>query len=177
MPSGGFRRVHRFTGILAIAALLLAAGCAGRIGSHPGALAERYAAAGRLDDAVREIDLAVRSHPRNAEVRMQASAIHRKAGHRSAAITHLEAAIQLAPGNAEVWLALGELENERENVADAYVAYRRAAELAPEEIRAVAGLALAADNLGFEDEARDAYARWAELERKQRDNEPPSGAN
>ena len=169
--------MHRFTGMLAIAALLLAAGCAGRTGRQPGALAERYAAAGRLDDAVREIDLAVRSHPRDADVRVQASAIHRTAGHRDVAIFHLEAAIQFAPRNAEVWIALGELENERENIADAYVAYRRAAELAPDEVRAIAGLALAADNLGFDEEARNAYARWAELESNLRDDEPPTGAD
>jgi Flp pilus assembly protein TadD len=49
------------------------------------------------------------------------------------------------------------------------VAYRRASELAPDDVRAVSGLALAADSLGFEDEARAAYARWSELERA----EPP----
>jgi len=54
------------------------------------------------------------------------------------------------------------------------VAYRRAAELAPDDIRAVSGLALTADTLGFEDEARVAYARWAELEREL-DAKGPSG--
>jgi cytochrome c-type biogenesis protein CcmH/NrfG len=63
-----------------------------------------------------------------------------------------------------VWLELGDLETRRDNAADAYVAYRRASELAPDEIRAVAGLALAAERLGFDAEAEAAYARWATLE-------------
>ena len=63
---------------------------------------------------------------------------------------------KLSPEEAESWILLGKIENDRENVADAYVAYRRAAELAPDQIRAVAGLALAADSLGFEEEAEEA---------------------
>jgi Flp pilus assembly protein TadD len=54
------------------------------------------------------------------------------------------------------------------------VAYRRAAEIAPDDVRAVSGLALTADTLGFEEEARVAYARWAELEREL-DAKGPSG--
>ena len=81
-------------------------------------------------------------------------------------------AIRLSPRNPESWIALGEIENGRQNVPDAYVAYRRAAELAPGDIRAVSGLALAADSLGFDEEAEGAYARWAELEREQ-DGESP----
>jgi hypothetical protein len=30
-------------------------------------------------------------------------------------------------------------------------------------VRAVSGLALSAENLGFSEEASDAYAKWAEL--------------
>jgi Flp pilus assembly protein TadD len=47
------------------------------------------------------------------------------------------------------------------------VAFRRAAELAPDDLRAVSGLARAADNLGFEEEAEAAYARWTQLENAQ----------
>ena len=36
----------------------------------------------------------------------------------------------------------------------------------PDDIRAVSGLALTADSLGFAEEARIAYAHWAELERQ-----------
>jgi len=127
--------------------------------------AAAYAAAGRYDEATREVDIAVRSHPRNAKLRLPAAEIHTQAGQVPQAISHLEAAIQISPSNAQSWIQLAELEKRRENVADAYVAYRRAAELAPEDIRAVSGLALSADSLGFDAEARSAYARWAELER------------
>jgi hypothetical protein len=39
----------------------------------------------------------------------------------------------------------------------------------------VSGLALTADSLGFDDEARAAYTRWAELERRvERKGTPPA---
>ena len=74
---------------------------------------------------------------------------------------------QLSPDDPEVSILLGELEQRRENMPDAYVAFRRATQLAPEDIRGWSGLALSAEALGFEAEAVDAYARWAELERDQ----------
>jgi cytochrome c-type biogenesis protein CcmH/NrfG len=110
------------------------------------------------------VDLAVRSHPRDPKLRKQAAQIHELAGNPGRAVGHLEAALQLAPSDPQIWITLGDIETRRDNTADAYVAYRRAAELAPNEIRAVAGLALAADHLGFEEEAEAAYARWAALE-------------
>jgi len=144
---------------------LLASGCESLIPRRdPGSVAAAYAAAGRYDEAAREVAIAVRSHPRNAKLRRLAAEIHTQAGQVPQAIYHLEAAIQISPSDAQAWIQLAELEKERQNVADAYVAYRRAAELAPEDVRAVSGLALSADSLGFDDEARSAYARWAELE-------------
>ena len=153
-------------------ALALTGGCATSPDSDPGSVAAAYAAAGRYDEASREIELAVRAHSRDVELRRRAARIQAGAGHVSRAIDHLEVAIQIAPTDPGTWIQLGDLENGRENVADAYVAYRRAAELAPEDIRAVSGLALTADSLGFDEEARLAYARWAELER-QHDAEGP----
>jgi cytochrome c-type biogenesis protein CcmH/NrfG len=75
-------------------------------------------------------------------------------------------ALQLAPDDPAVSVQLGELEQRRGNLPDAYVAYRRAAQLAPDNLEAVAGLALCAEALGFEAEANEAYARWAEIERE-----------
>jgi Flp pilus assembly protein TadD len=144
--------------------LVLFIGCASPPPPDPGAVAAAYAEAGHYEEAAREIDLAVRSHPRDTQLRKQAAHIHERAGNMGRAVGHLEAALQLAPSDPEIWIALGDIETQRDNTADAYVAYRRAAELAPREIRAVAGLALAADNLGFEEEAEAAYARWAALE-------------
>jgi Flp pilus assembly protein TadD len=147
--------------------LALALGCAGLGTRDPGEIAGRYAEAGRYEEATREIEVAVRRDPEDVRLRQQAAGIHARAGDVGKAIDHLEVAIRLSPRNPESWIALGELENGRQNVADAYVAYRRAAELAPGDIRAISGLALAADSLGFDDEAELAYARWAELEREQ----------
>ena len=124
-----------------------------------------YSAAGRYPEAAREIDLAVRARPRDLALRRQASQIHEKAGNPERAIGHLEMAIQLAPEDGTIWIDLGDLQRDRDNVADAYVAYRRAAKLEPNDLRAVSGLAKAADGLGFRDEAESAYERWAELEK------------
>ena len=118
--------------------------------SDPGAVAAAYAAAGRHVEAAREIDVAVRAHPNDVDLRQQAATIHAGAGDPDQAVGHLGASPMA--------------EKSRQNVADAYIAYRRASELAPEDIRAISGLALTADSLGFADEARVAYARWAELE-------------
>jgi Flp pilus assembly protein TadD len=157
--------------LAALAAASLAA-CRSPAPQDPGAVAAAYAAAGRYEEAAREIDVAVRSHPSDVALRRQAAQIHTEAGQVDAAVGHLEAAIEVAPNDADVWFALGDLEKKRENVSDAYIAYRRAAELAPSDIRAVSGLALTADSLGFDEEARSAYDRWAELEKAAKGPEP-----
>jgi Flp pilus assembly protein TadD len=154
---------------LILAVLVLGTACAKPpvTPPDPGAAAAEYLAAGRVDEAAREIELAVRANPSNAQLRKQAAAIQEQAGRSSKAVGHLESALQLARSDAEAWILLGELETRRENIADAYVAFRRAAQIEPNEIRAVSGLALAADQLGFEKEAEAAYARWAALEKAQ----------
>lgn len=152
---------------LALGLLVLGSACAKPPPGppDPGAVAAEYLAAGRVDEAAREIELAVRAHPSNATLRKQAADIQDQAGHSGKAVGHLESALQLTPSDPEAWILLGELETRRENTSDAYVAFRRAAEIAPDDIRAVSGLALAADQLGFEEEAEAAYAHWAELEK------------
>lgn len=157
---------------LLCAGLLLA--CSSPPPRDPGAVAATYAAAGRYRDAAREADLAVRSHPKDAALRRRAAEYHARAGAAERAIDHLEMIVNVvAPKDAAAWVQLADLERGRENITDAYVAYRRAAELAPDDIRAVSGLALTADSLGFDDEAREAYARWADLERRYDDDGPP----
>jgi Flp pilus assembly protein TadD len=151
-----------------LALLALGSGCAkppAAAPPDPSAVASAYLEAGRVNEAAREIELAVRASPNSAMLHKQAAEIQVQAGHNGKAIRHLESAQQLNPSDPEIWIRLGELEMLRENTADAYVAFRHAAELAPDEIRAVSGLALAAEQLGFEEEAEAAYARWAEIEK------------
>jgi len=133
----------------------------------PGAVAAAYFEAGRLDEAAREIELAVRANPRNPALRLQAAEIQQAVGNSGKAVGHLESGVAMTPSNPELWLLLGKIEVERDNTADAYVAFRRATELAPDDIGAVSGLALSADKLGFEEEADAAYARWTQLENEQ----------
>jgi tetratricopeptide (TPR) repeat protein len=138
--------------------------CAGPSTSPaPGDIAAAYQSAGRLQEAAREIELAIRVRPRDIALRRQAARIYIEADQADRAIEHLEAAIQLAPTDGALWIDLAEIERDRENTADAYVAYRRASTLAPTDVRAISGLALSAENLGFSEEASAAYAKWAEL--------------
>jgi Flp pilus assembly protein TadD len=158
----------RWLAMALVLGLVCGVGCASPFQDDPGAVAAAYAAAGRYQEAAREIELAVRARPRDPSLRRQAAQIQAQAGNLARAIGHLElVAVELAPADATAWIGLGELEKQRDNLADAYVAFRRAAELAPDDIRAVSGLALTADSLGFEEEAEAAYATWAELERQQ----------
>lgn len=129
----------------------------------PGDIAAAYQSVGRLQEASREIELAIRMRPRDISLRRQAARIYVEANDSNRAIVHLESAIQFAPRDGALWLDLAEIERDRQNIADAYVAFRRASTLAPTDIRAVSGLALSADNLGFSEEAHDAYARWDAL--------------
>ena len=155
-------------------ALLCAAGCATSGPPHDAAgIAMAYAGAGRHAEAAREIELAVRSQPENVALRQRASSIQADAGNLAKAVEHIEVAIQLGPSDPESWIALGELEKRRASPPDAYVAFKRAAELAPEDLRAVSGLALAADSLGFDEEADRAYARWTELQQQREPSAPP----
>jgi Flp pilus assembly protein TadD len=147
----------------ALALLALAGGCQSPA-RDPGAMARTYLEAGRDEDAIREIDIAVRARPRDPALRVEAAHISAEAGDTERAIQHLEVALSIAPRDAEVSILLGELERDRNNLPDAYVAFRRAAELAPDDIRAVSGLALSAEALGFEREASEAYAQWSRLE-------------
>jgi len=155
--------------------LLLALGlaaCVSQAPRDPAGVARAYVEAERFDEAAREIELALRQEPSDLELRLTAAEIHALAGHLDQAIGHLEAIQELSPRHTEAAIRLGQLEQERGNPADAYVAFRRAANLAPEDIRAVSGLALTAEALGFDSEATAAYERWEGLE----DHPPTSQA-
>ncbi len=155
-------RLHLLTAL----ALAGAIGCAApALREDSGAEARALAAEGRFPEAVSEIEQAVAREPLDPELRREAARIQWLAGDLPRGILHLEEALEQAPENPDLWLDLAGMERSRENLQDAYVAYRRASELAPDDLRAVSGLALTADALGFDEEASAAYARWNELER------------
>jgi len=147
--------------------------CFGPARRDPGQLARTYLEAERVGEAVREIELAVRRQPTNVELRIEAAEIHAVAGDFQNAIDHLESAHNLSPRNAEAAILLGQLEQRRGNATDAYVAFRRAVSLEPDDVRAVSGLALTAEALGFDDEAARAYERWESLD----GGPPPASPN
>jgi len=149
--------------VLLLAPLGLCA-CLGPKPRDPALPAEAYLDAGRLGEAAREIELAVRAHPDDPELRQTAARINAQAGYLDRAVGHLEEALEKAPRDPETSILLGEIEQRREKPGEAYVAFRRASKLAPEDPRAIGGLALTAEALGFDKEARDAYATWAEID-------------
>ena len=152
--------------MISLSALLLASAtlaCASLGVRDPAGIARAYAEAERYDEAAREIEIAVRQHPQDVELRIEAARILGDAEQVPAAIAHLDVALERAPGNPEVSILLGQLEQGRDNAADAYVCFRRAAALAPSDVRAISGLAITAEALGFDSEAELAYERWVEL--------------
>jgi tetratricopeptide (TPR) repeat protein len=169
-------RGQRLAVALAVAGAL-AFGCVSTPDRDPAALATMYASQERWPEAAREIELAIRANPDDPSLRRRAARIYQRAGNVEKGIGHLEMGIQMSPGDPELWIRLGGLESARENLPDAYVAYRRASELSPTDIRAVSGLAIAADSLGFETEAEAAYARWADLEKQQGLDEVPASVD
>jgi Flp pilus assembly protein TadD len=154
----------RATSAALLLPLLGLGACAGPGPRDPALPAETYLDAGRLGEAAREIELAVRAHPEDPELRQTAARINAKAGYLDRAVGHLEAALEKAPRDPETSILLGEIEQRRDKPGEAYVAFRRAAQLAPDDPRAVGGLALTAEALGFDKEARDAYATWADID-------------
>ncbi len=154
--------------VLAVAtAVALASGCATPDPTRD--LRDRArtnAARGAYAEAAVAIEQAVELSPTDLSLRREAARIATQAGLTDRALAHLEIALRTQDDDPSLWADLAELERDRENYADAYVAFRRAAELDPNDVRAVSGLALIADHLGFEEEARAAYARWNELERR-----------
>jgi len=146
------------------ASALAALSCAGSPERDPGQRARQQLAAGQPELAARSIEAAVREAPRDFDLRVEAADIQLERESRERALQHLEVAQSLRPWDPEIAIRLGEIEQSRGNVAAAYVAFRRAVELAPDNLKAVAGLALAADALGLDDEALAAYERWSELE-------------
>ena len=128
--------------------------------------ARTNAASGNYTEAAAAIEQAVELSPNDPSLRREAAQFATRAGNNDRALAHLEAALRSKDDDPSLWTDVAELERDRQNYADAYVAFRRAAELDPEDVRAVSGLALIADHLGFEEEARDAYTRWNELERR-----------
>ena len=162
-----FRRLRTLAAICATAGLLPWLHACASAGPEAKSPIEVYLEAGRYLDAAREAETAVRRDRNDPALRVLAGRAHAGAGNLNRAIDQLEMAHQLSPEDPEVSILLGEVEQRRENMPDAYVAFRRATQLAPEDIRGWSGLALCAEALGFETEAVDAYARWAELERAQ----------
>ena len=153
-------RLAALGALTAVAALA----CAGMLERDPAEKARRQMATGQTALAAESIEQAVRQHPRNVALRVEAAAIQRAADHTERAVLHLEVAQSIQPEDPEISILLGDIEQSRGNATDAYVAFRRAVSLAPGDVRAVSGLALAADALGFDEEAVRNYERWAELE-------------
>ena len=147
-----------------IAALALAAACTGapREATHPGAVAATYAESGRWVEAAREIEIALRRHPADPELLLQAAAIYEQLGASTQAAAALEAATRSAPRDPAVWAAWAAFEERRGRVDSAYVAWRRAYALAPTDPAVAASFGRAAERAGLDADAELRRAAPAE---------------
>ena len=160
--------MHRSAALALALATLCRRGLRVAAAPDPGAVAAAYAAEGRLDEASREIEIAVRTHPKDLALRRQAADIYERAGNVDKAVSHLEDSIEIAPDDAETWIRLAELENGRGNLDDAYVAYRRAEKLAPDDVRAVSGPRAHGRQPGLHAKKRSAPTRTGPSSRRAR---------
>ena len=119
-------------GILALSALLLAAGCAtggGLRGSRSvprAAQAQAHFAAGvhaithsEYATAIEELEEAARLDPEAPRIRMKLSEAHLRAGHRRAAVDTARRAAELAPGDSDIRLYLAALYLQMKRLGDA----------------------------------------------------------
>ncbi|QNM98328.1 O-linked N-acetylglucosamine transferase, SPINDLY family protein [Chitinimonas koreensis] len=121
-------------------------------------------AAGRLDEAGRAIEAALRLRPDQAEALRCRAALRRHAGEREGALADLHAAALAAPGDAELHGELGGLLRALGRPAEAGLAYARAAGLAPDDARLWNDLGVARQESGDAAGAEAAYRRALALD-------------
>ncbi len=127
------------------------------------ALAGVLAAAGRPDEAVEALEVAVRSQPRNAEARLRLGVAYLEAGRLEEAEAALQRSVYLRPS---YWVAhhwLGRLDMARDRDEEAAVHWQRVVELVPENPKAHTNLGAIFDRLDRPDDARRMYERSLEL--------------
>ncbi|HMJ90147.1 MAG TPA: ammonia-forming cytochrome c nitrite reductase subunit c552 [Candidatus Acidoferrum sp.] len=128
-------------------------------------LAVCYSALGRAADAVRELEAACSSAPRDAQLRYRLGLALSEAGQLNDAITTLEQTVKIDPQLASAWYNLGLGYAQLDRAEDALAALVRAESLEPSSPRAPYARATILARMGRADEARRAARRALELHR------------
>lgn len=94
-------------------------------------MAEVLLRQGKVDEALKNYDDAVKAAPNSAALRIKYGSLLLLRGDVDGAIVHLDQAVVLAPGNAEAWLERGDAYFAKKDWKQAGVSYEQAAALAP----------------------------------------------
>lgn len=123
------------------------------------ALAARYQAAGRLEDAARILMVAHGSQPRNVDVMSALASLARRRGALDEAVRWLEQAAEIAPDEPAVVGNLGNIYRATGAMERAVACYRRVLEAVPDSLAACNNLGLALKSKGDVDSAIAVYRR------------------
>lgn len=127
-------------------------------------LAVCYSALGRAGDAVRELELACASAPRDAQFRYRLALALSEAGRLDQSVARLEEAVKLDNRLASAWYNLGLGYAQLNRTEEALTALLRAESLDPQAARIPYARATVLAQLGRMDEARRAARRTLELQ-------------
>ena len=87
---------------------------------------------GNFIDAIRELEAALSSDPRNVQANINLIALYARAGDPAKAKQHFEEAIKLNPGRSDAWYDYGVLLAREKNYTEAENAYQRALAINPQ---------------------------------------------
>lgn len=94
-------------------------------------LADIYARQGKMDEALKNYDEAVKAAPQNSALRIKYGSLLLLKGDVDGAISHLDEAVVLSPGSAEAWLRRGDAYYEKKDWKQSGVSYEQTVALAP----------------------------------------------
>lgn len=94
-------------------------------------MAEVLLRQGKVDEALKNYDDAVKAAPNSAVLRVKYGSLLLLRGDVDSAVTHLDQAVVLSPGNAEAWLQRGDAYFAKKDWKQAGLSYEQAAALAP----------------------------------------------
>ncbi len=118
-----------------------------------------YVAAGRIDDALKQMDVLLKTYPEEQGLHLLEATIYETAGDRKSAEKAIDDEIHLAPRSIDALIARGDLALSEKDLAGARKAYQDAINLSPSSAAALAKMAEIYVSLGQEPQARDLVDR------------------
>lgn len=94
-------------------------------------MADVYLREGKVDEALKNYDDAVKAAPNSALLRVKYGSLLLIRGNIDGAISHLDQAVVLSPGSAEAWLRRGDAYFEKKDWKQAGISYEQTVALAP----------------------------------------------